>query len=90
MITTYDLGDTGSHQALADELSALGFTVGAQRDSDGLLAVTHPIDQAGRLDDLVYAAVPAADIDSTALDGVALQRRVPRGTRRRDGAAIGL
>lgn len=69
VITTYDLRDSGSHQALADELRARGCTVefGSGGDDEVLMMVTHEVDAAGGLDALVYAAAPPADIVTTDL-----------------------
>ncbi|SEC08552.1 hypothetical protein SAMN04489844_1648 [Nocardioides exalbidus] len=70
MITTYDLGDPVVQRALVDELCALGFDaeVCAGRHARSSLTVTHPIEEAGRLDGLVYAADPTADIAMTVVD----------------------
>lgn len=71
MITTYDLGDPVVQRALVDELCALGFDaeVCAGHGAEARLTVTHAIEDGGRLDGLVYAAVPTADIATTDLDG---------------------
>lgn len=67
VITTYNLGDVQSHQDLIADLRSHGFGVeGEQVPGDhARLTVTHEADEAGRLDEHVYAAVPSADIVET-------------------------
>lgn len=67
MITTYNLGDVQSHQNLAADLRSRGFDVEVDEapGDHSRLTVTHGADEAGRLDERVYAAAPFADIIET-------------------------
>lgn len=67
VITTYNLGDAHSHQNLAADLRLHGFDVELDetQEHDAYLTVTHEADEAGRLDERVYAAAPSADIIET-------------------------
>lgn len=66
-MTTYNLGDAQSHQDLAADLRSHGFDVELDETQEhhAHLAVTHEVDEAGRLDERVYAVAPFADIIET-------------------------